>query len=182
MKIEVKCNSCDIIVLKLKKEVNRQRKKNPNANFYCSLSCSGKQNASHLAGRYPFVAGSPQHAKALEAAKQKNTKYTGVLKFVAETLKRVRRRDPSHNLTVEYLLDLWDGQHERCAISNIPIQIDAIDYVQMASLDRIDSEKGYVQGNVQYVSCSINFAKSTMSDTRVEQFLRLICENYKPRR
>lgn len=182
MQIEVNCNTCNKTFLKLSKEVKRQKKKKADAKFYCSLSCSGKQKAIYVVGTCPFVAGSPHHLKALEAAKQKNTKYTGVLKFMAETLKRVRRRDPSHNLTVEYLLDLWDTQHERCAISNIPIQIDAIDYVRMASLDRIDSEKGYVQGNVQYVSCSINFAKSTMSDVRVEEFLRLICENYKPRR
>ena len=43
-----------------------------------------------------------------------------------------------------------------------------------ASLDRIDSSKGYVIGNVQFVSTPINLMKSTMSDLETKQYLKLI--------
>lgn len=177
MFIELKCNSCSAPVKKRTKEVNRQLRKNPDAKFYCSLSCSGKQNGRHLIGRYPFIAGSVHHKKAIEAAKNKNTKHIGLLKHLNEIIRRAKRRDPSHNLTMDYLIDLWKEHNQRCALSNIPIMFDAPDFVQMASLDRIDSSVGYIVGNVQFVSCSINWAKSTMSDDRVRDLIKLIRES-----
>lgn len=40
-----------------------------------------------------------------------------------------------------------------------------------ASLDRIDSTKGYVKGNVQFVCRAINLAKSTFSDADMKNFI-----------
>jgi len=40
-----------------------------------------------------------------------------------------------------------------------------------ASLDRIDSSKGYIQGNVQFVAYGINLAKNNFSDADVISFL-----------
>jgi hypothetical protein len=48
-----------------------------------------------------------------------------------------------------------------------------------ASLDRIDSKKGYVRGNVRWVSRAINLMKNDMSDESLNEFLKLISENYK---
>ena len=38
----------------------------------------------------------------------------------------------------------------------------------------IDSSKGYVKGNVQFVSTPINLMKSEMSDLDTKKFLKLI--------
>lgn len=40
-----------------------------------------------------------------------------------------------------------------------------IPFGHLASLDRIDSSKGYIEGNVQFVSTPINYMKNTMSDS-----------------
>ena len=39
-----------------------------------------------------------------------------------------------------------------------------IDIRKQASLDRIDSSKGYVKGNVQFIVAPINYMKNTLSD------------------
>ena len=41
-----------------------------------------------------------------------------------------------------------------------------------ASLDRIDSSKGYVKGNIQWVHIAINFMKHSLPE---EEFVRWCC-------
>lgn len=45
-----------------------------------------------------------------------------------------------------------------------------------ASLDRIDSTKGYIIGNVQFISTPINYLKNTMTDLETKQYLKLISQ------
>lgn len=46
----------------------------------------------------------------------------------------------------------------RCAITG-----DLLQDINKASLDRIDSSKGYVKGNVQWVTIQANIAKHTLN-------------------
>ena len=48
------------------------------------------------------------------------------------------------------------------------------DITTRASLDRIDSNKGYIRGNVQFISTPINYMKNTMSDQQTKSFLKRI--------
>ena len=43
-----------------------------------------------------------------------------------------------------------------------------------ASLDRINSSKGYVKGNVEFVCSSINLAKNSFTREQMKEFLRSI--------
>ena len=43
-----------------------------------------------------------------------------------------------------------------------------------ASLDRKDSSKGYIEGNVQFVSCALNYAKNSSDDSSVVELISLI--------
>ena len=45
-----------------------------------------------------------------------------------------------------------------------------------ASLDRIDSSKGYIEGNVQWVHKDINKIKTDMSDNKFIEWCKLIAE------
>ncbi len=49
---------------------------------------------------------------------------------------------------------------------------------QTASLDRINSKKGYVKGNIQWVHKNVNFMKSSFSTT---VFLNLVAKIYNHR-
>jgi hypothetical protein len=46
-----------------------------------------------------------------------------------------------------------------------------------ASLDRIDSSKGYVEGNVQWVHKRINIMKNDLSDSEFIEWCRVVSKN-----
>ncbi len=79
----------------------------------------------------------------------------------------------SFNLTLKYLWDIYKKQCKRCALTNdsISFGVNFRDYAnKTASLDRIDSTKGYVKGNVQWVHKDVNFSKQSMSQ---QQFINM---------
>lgn len=73
-------------------------------------------------------------------------------------------RGHEFNITAEYAWNLFIQQDHRCAMSGRVITITtrrqkALGLEQTASIDRIDSSKGYVEGNVWWVHKDINFMK-----------------------
>lgn len=58
----------------------------------------------------------------------------------------------------KYLKSIWTGY---CALSTKEISLFTKDLTKLASIDRIDNTKGYVPGNVQWVSISENSKKGT---------------------
>jgi hypothetical protein len=73
-------------------------------------------------------------------------------------------------LTIEFLERLYIHQDGRCAVSGLPITLHG--ERSNASLDRKDSDYGYVPGNVQWTDKTINLMKL---DTDSEEFVEL-CE------
>jgi hypothetical protein len=77
------------------------------------------------------------------------------------------RRGFEFSITQEYAWSLFLEQNQLCALSGVPIVMfqnwDRY-RLQTASLDRIDSTKGYVLGNVQWVHKRINFLKRDYSE------------------
>lgn len=66
-----------------------------------------------------------------------------------------RNRNIEFNLSIDYINSLIVYQNHLCAISKLAIsEIDST-----ASLDRIDSSKGYIIGNVQWVHKDVNKMK-----------------------
>lgn len=87
---------------------------------------------------------------------------TNPLKFV---LQQARRRARTNNwefdLDIEYIQSIWTGV---CPILNVPLAIGqeagSIPQTNRGSLDRIDSSKGYVKGNVHFISSRANLIKN----------------------
>ena len=103
----------------------------------------------------------------------------GIIPERKEEIKSLTKED--FNLTKEYLQKLFEQQNKRCIYTNIEIKIPfrantILDYYgldkisNLASLDRIDSTKGYVVGNVQWVLSEINIMKNDLPN---EKFLDL---------
>lgn len=78
------------------------------------------------------------------------------------------------NITPEYLNDLYN-QNSKCALSGIDLSIDLNKTVQQQniSIDRIDSNLGYIEGNVQLVDKRINMMKGSLSN---KEFIDLCCK------
>lgn len=69
-----------------------------------------------------------------------------------------KHRNINFNITIEYIGDLLEKQNYKCAISGLPIYFNGWKDIS-ASLDRIDSTKGYTNNNVQWVHKDINKMK-----------------------
>ena len=76
------------------------------------------------------------------------------------TLKRgAKDRNYKFLISLKYLWNLFLLQERKCALSGLSIGFDRVKGIT-ASVDRIDSSKGYVEGNIQWVHKDINIMKS----------------------
>lgn len=78
---------------------------------------------------------------------------------------RAKRKNQDFTITIKESWELFVAQDKKCALSNVPIKFGRADHrtETTASLDRIDSNKGYIKDNVQWVHKSINIMKCDLS-------------------
>lgn len=88
-----------------------------------------------------------------------------VIDLKTRTKKKRVKYDTVLDFDVPYLMDLWNKQEGKCAISNIPMTYVLYDGHNNTnvSIDRIDSLKGYTKSNIQLVCCIINKMKLDMT-------------------
>jgi hypothetical protein len=72
-------------------------------------------------------------------------------------------------ITTEYLLNLWFKQSGRCAITGKPMAYKSGNLASV-SIDRIDSNIGYIEGNVQLVCQAINLGKGAHTNQEIIAF------------
>lgn len=78
-------------------------------------------------------------------------------------------RNIEFNLTKEYLDELYKKQLGLCAITG-----DKLPDINESSLDRIDSNKGYIEGNVQWVTVQANKCKHILSMKELYEFCKKV--------
>lgn len=93
-------------------------------------------------------------------------------------LKGAQVRNLPVTITIEHIWSLFIKQKQRCALTNMPL-IFGKRGTGTASLDRIDSSKGYIKGNVQWVHKEINMMKQELSDERFCFLCNLVAEHSK---
>lgn len=86
-------------------------------------------------------------------------------------------------ISIEYAWQIWEKQDGRCSYTGVKLQFpsrnkETRNSQYNASLDRIDSSKGYIEGNVQWVRSEINIMKSVYSD---DFFLKICRETVRYR-
>lgn len=99
----------------------------------------------------------------------KNKKYKDNQKIVSHLRRKVsnanaraKKGDYDFNISFEYAYEIWKNQNGLCALSGIPLSIEIGDN-HVASLDKIDPNKGYIEGNIQWLSWSVNRAKGDLT-------------------
>jgi hypothetical protein len=100
--------------------------------------------------------------------KNKVNGITGDMWYKITTTKvhrRTKRSNLEFNVTKEYLNNLFIKQDGKCKLSGLEITFPKRwdDKSSTASLDRIDSSKGYIVGNVQWVHKHVNVMKNIFS-------------------
>lgn len=77
-------------------------------------------------------------------------------------------------IDIEYAWELFLKQNQKCALSGQDLVFAKCESLsrteRTASLDRIDSAKGYIKGNVQWVHKDINKIKSDLNE---KEFIKL---------
>lgn len=94
------------------------------------------------------------------------------------------RRKIEFTVTIEYLWDLFITQNKKCKYTKVELQMpktsDSLKHGgKTASLDRINSNNGYVIGNVQWVHKDINMMKQKYNNDYFIQLCILVVEGVK---
>lgn len=83
------------------------------------------------------------------------------------------------SITIEDAWDLYEQQGRRCKLSGLPIVFNAGKGLTTASLDRIDSNVGYVIGNVQWTHKDMNLMKWEFPQNVFVCFCRSVASHQK---
>lgn len=115
----------------------------------------------------------------------KNKKFAGEIPghFISKIRVGARSRNYEYSLTNEYIWELFLKQERKCALSGVELKFSA-EYgksknriaLQNASLDRIDSSKGYIEGNVQWVHKDVNQMKMDLDQDYFINLCKKIAE------
>ena len=152
-KSQVTCSACGKSFMKEDYEIERSRNKHGDRH-YCNLKCV--------------------------ALKAKLVQYGDTLGFghyLSESKKSAKAKNLDHDITKEYLRDVFKMQDGRCALSGLSMTFIRMGgrkhprTLKSASLDRIDNSKGYVVGNVQFVCLGINYMRNRFSIGDAVEFL-----------
>ncbi len=76
----------------------------------------------------------------------------------------------------EYAWNLFILQEKKCKFTNLDLKL-GLDTSCTASLDRIDSSKGYIEGNVQWVHKDINKMKNVYDQDYFINLCKLVATN-----
>lgn len=116
--------------------------------------------------------------------------FRGVGELPLDFYSKIRRssnrygRTLPFKVTLKYLWELFLKQNRKCALSGVPIEFagtgaenkhSATNKIT-ASLDRIDSSKGYVEGNVWWVHKTVNIMKNDLSTQEFRAWCLKIAE------
>ena len=104
--------------------------------------------------------------------------------IVTSTERNAKSRGFDFDIDGHYLDDLWKHQNKKCAITGLELIMDAKSknrhpWGNHASVDRIDSKKGYIKGNIQWVHPIINMMKNHFPQDTFVQFCQYVTEHQK---
>ena len=167
--VELTCEVCGKAFQRHKKEHTRCQKRG--FHIACGRSCGVT-----LRNRACPPQGDIKHFKGYTRQDQ----YSPFRYYVNKARRREAMYGPT-DITVEYLKSLWESQGGKCPYTGFQMELpyNTRDHhirgiPKRASLDRIDSSKGYVQGNVEFVCLVVNYAKNGFSKQEILEFFRAI--------
>jgi len=155
----LKCCKCGKLFNKAHKIYKMELKRNLNHNFHCGKDCAGMTSDDMSPWR-----------KMFSNAKDRSVRTKGGLR---------RKEQRENNLTIEFLAYLWEKQKGICTLTGYKMLKPAAQKhggtahkgLRTASLDRIDSGKGYTKDNVQLLCYFANLGKNKFSHQEVLDFL-----------
>lgn len=176
--MKLKCEFCEKEFDRRKAEVKRNEKKF--RRIFCSNKCSATATANFQKNFTP-------RTEYLIHDNRKD-QYSPFRAFLKNAKMRTGEKNKTqicqeNTITLEDLKLLWESQKGRCPYTGWPLNIaktsgEKIDKTpDRASLDRIDSSKGYTKENVQFVSLIVQYAKNDWNPSVIENFAKSVTTN-----
>lgn len=100
--------------------------------------------------------------------------------YVARLRVGAKKRKIEFNITIQEMWDVFIKQDKRCALTGIELMLkESIRTPEemTASLDRIDSQKGYIKDNIQWVHKDVNRMKNGYTEERFKEICLLVAEH-----
>jgi len=156
---------------------------------YCSMKCKKQMDRDRLK---QWRLDNPEAARERDAAMRKQLEQSGyAARYRAERrsskagyadrfMERMRLNTPETDVDRAYLMSLFG---DACAVTNVPFNFDrtigsSFTNPYAPSIDRIDSNIGYIRGNIHVVLSAVNFAKSSMTMDDFVQVWRDISKSW----
>lgn len=158
--------------------------KNGDTQWYCNCQC-GK---SVIARSSDLQRNNHNSCRSCASSKErpiqkKRCKYPLIQKTLWNKYKAsAARRNIQFDISIEYGHQLLQAQDYKCALTGrlliIPIKATKQNRPDCtASIDRIDSSKGYIQGNIQWVHKHVNIMKQSLSQEEFINICKEVCDN-----
>lgn len=180
--ITITCDFCGKEFLKPLSEYKRN--KELNRHNFCSRSCACKFSNLRQSEKRKVWNNSEENKKNLLKNNYTILRYNSDPKYqFSYYLRNCKKRYKECTITLEDLYKQWQKQNGICPYSGIKLNIATYtknhkNPIYTASVDRIDSSKGYIPGNIQFVSTCLNYLKSTLSDSDTRFICKCIAEYF----
>lgn len=164
------CKNCNIEFEKPLKEIRRNEKLNrPN---FCTRTCVGKHNLKNFGD------------KKFDLTKLGYKRFGDEYTIYRYHFRNIKKRNQTIDVSIDDLKEQWELQNGICEFSGVKLILSSHTKIQKnpiyaASLDRIDNSKGYIKGNIRWVSRAMNWMKNTMTDDMVNELINIIIKNKK---
>jgi hypothetical protein len=170
--IKTKCANCNSEIEKSISEYNRNKKigRDNFCNNACHCSYKNKQWTPEYRKEHCY--------KISKHAGARQDEYSPFRPYLSKSRFSVIAHGRDMNIDACYLKKIWEDQNGTCPYTGIKMGLPrntktnhTIKSLKKASLDRIDSSKGYIKGNVEFVCQSINWGKNVFSKQEMQDFI-----------
>ena len=177
-KTKVTCDWCNKHFLKENFEISRSKKRN--VGNYCSRSCVTKYRNSIMSREF-WMKQYEKYQNLEGYESNRKDEFSPFKPFINQGRRSIKKH--GCDIDVKYLKKIWDSQNGICPYTNIKMilpesttKYDKIRSLKKASLDRIDSSKGYIEGNVEFVCSAINLGKNNFPKKDMILFVKEIID------
>jgi len=175
-KIKLLCTNCGAKFERENSEYNRSNREKDRQ--FCTQACATSYSNKHL--RDPKTLGNVNNL----IPDNRKDEFSPFRWFLKCCRSKARKNPRKHiGITLEYLRSMWEEQNGICPYSGLKLILpdttngwETGESIYNASLDRINSNLGYIEGNVQFVARAINNAKGALSEKEFCEMLDAVAE------
>ena len=157
--------------LKEDKVVNNKKR------WLCECECGEIKSFDY----YAIIKGTTKSCGCYHHDNVKEYNWTGYQeipgRYWGSIVRGAKKRNIKFEISFEYAWKIYELQNKKCALSNVNIFFKTKNNFNIeheASLDRIDNNKGYVEGNVQWIAKQVNYMKNRISEDKFIYFCKTI--------